>query len=539
MVEVATDVTVAAIDEMDPIHGGVARRARAQLGVTAWGMQVLTLPPNWEDYPNHNHDATAFDPNQEEVYIPLSGSATLVAGEQRFELVPGAMARVGRSSTGRSSRAGRDPAARARRQAGHLRRSLLDRARRTAAGRRVASAHGAADGRRGRRRAGVRAADGAAAPPAARALLPDARLGARRRRRAPGDDAPRLARPRPLRAARGAVVVVLPDRHQRLPADDRAARPPRGRGDRRLPAAVSGRTARDARGRGRAPRVDRARLRRGDAAPTPAAARGARSPRRSRLVGARGRGRTRHQRRRREQRAAARSRTRRARATRGHARPPAPAGRRAGGVRAHAQVRGRVGGRRRRAPDRTPRRRRADDDAARADARGRAGGDRRLLRDRADGGPARPDPPAPHARERPAGARRVRPGSRRPAVPRLRDHGLRRRGRPDRRHHRLRRLPRALPGLRASEPSSASFSTCSPDPKGSLSSCERRAPTWQKTYRRVVGGDQRRRPRDRLLRSRTSRLDNRHSTLAAAPGGCSSVASPRLRRRRHATRPRT
>jgi uncharacterized cupin superfamily protein len=90
-----TDVTVAAIDDMDPIHGGIARRARAQLGVTSWGMQVLTLPPSWEDYPNHNHDADAFDPNQEEVYIPLSGSATLVADEERFELVPGVMARVG------------------------------------------------------------------------------------------------------------------------------------------------------------------------------------------------------------------------------------------------------------------------------------------------------------------------------------------------------------------------------------------------------------------------------------------------------------
>ena len=90
-----TDVTVAAIDDMDPIHGGIARRARAQLGVTSWGMQVLTLPPGWEDYPNHNHDGDAFDPNQEEVYIPLSGSATLVADEERFELVPGVMARVG------------------------------------------------------------------------------------------------------------------------------------------------------------------------------------------------------------------------------------------------------------------------------------------------------------------------------------------------------------------------------------------------------------------------------------------------------------
>src|SRR5829696_7676653 len=81
----ADNVTVASIDEMEPINGGVARRARATLGVTAWGMQVLTLPPNWDGYPLHNHAADAFDPNQEEVYIPISGSATLAAGEERRE----------------------------------------------------------------------------------------------------------------------------------------------------------------------------------------------------------------------------------------------------------------------------------------------------------------------------------------------------------------------------------------------------------------------------------------------------------------------
>jgi hypothetical protein len=58
-------------------------------------MQVLTLPPSWDGYPEHNHDAGASDPSQEEVYIPLAGSATLVAGEERLELAPGTMARVG------------------------------------------------------------------------------------------------------------------------------------------------------------------------------------------------------------------------------------------------------------------------------------------------------------------------------------------------------------------------------------------------------------------------------------------------------------
>ena len=48
------DVTVAAIDEMEPVYDGLMRRARATLGVTGWGMQVLTLPPNWDGYPNHN-----------------------------------------------------------------------------------------------------------------------------------------------------------------------------------------------------------------------------------------------------------------------------------------------------------------------------------------------------------------------------------------------------------------------------------------------------------------------------------------------------
>jgi hypothetical protein len=90
-----SDVTVASFDEMEAIYGGLARRARATLGVTAFGMQLMSLPPDWDGYPDHHHDATVADANQEEVYIPLSGSATLVAGEERYELCPGLMARVG------------------------------------------------------------------------------------------------------------------------------------------------------------------------------------------------------------------------------------------------------------------------------------------------------------------------------------------------------------------------------------------------------------------------------------------------------------
>jgi hypothetical protein len=52
-------------------------------------MQVLSLPPEWDGYPEHTHDLDAMDPNQEEVYIPLSGSATLEAGGASYELGPG------------------------------------------------------------------------------------------------------------------------------------------------------------------------------------------------------------------------------------------------------------------------------------------------------------------------------------------------------------------------------------------------------------------------------------------------------------------
>jgi hypothetical protein len=89
------DVTVKPIDDMEQIYDGMVRRARAELRVTAWGMQVLTLPPNWDGYPLHNHDADAFDADQEEVYIPLAGGGTLVADGHEYPLQPGVMARVG------------------------------------------------------------------------------------------------------------------------------------------------------------------------------------------------------------------------------------------------------------------------------------------------------------------------------------------------------------------------------------------------------------------------------------------------------------
>src|SRR5712691_2810851 len=89
------DATIKRLDEMESFYDGLVLRARASLGVSSWGMQVFNLPPNFDEYPNHHHGDGAGDPGQEEVYVPLAGSATLVLDGERQELEPGVWARVG------------------------------------------------------------------------------------------------------------------------------------------------------------------------------------------------------------------------------------------------------------------------------------------------------------------------------------------------------------------------------------------------------------------------------------------------------------
>lgn len=92
------DVTVKRIDQMDSLFDGMFVRARAELGVRAFGMQVLNLPAGWQNYPEHSHAGSPYEvanDGQEEVYLVLSGSATLITGEERYALEPGVMVRVG------------------------------------------------------------------------------------------------------------------------------------------------------------------------------------------------------------------------------------------------------------------------------------------------------------------------------------------------------------------------------------------------------------------------------------------------------------
>jgi mannose-6-phosphate isomerase-like protein (cupin superfamily) len=86
------DFTVKRIDDMTATFGGGFRLARAELGVTAWGMQILDLPPNLtEGYPDHDHSETG----QEEVFVTLRGSGTMTIEGEEVELTPDVLVRVG------------------------------------------------------------------------------------------------------------------------------------------------------------------------------------------------------------------------------------------------------------------------------------------------------------------------------------------------------------------------------------------------------------------------------------------------------------
>jgi mannose-6-phosphate isomerase-like protein (cupin superfamily) len=96
-----TDVTVKRFDEMESALHGAFVRARAELGVTAFGMQVFNLPPGFDEpFSRHAHlgmpEEMAFaNHGQEEVYVPLKGRGTLIAGAERWDLEPGMAVRVG------------------------------------------------------------------------------------------------------------------------------------------------------------------------------------------------------------------------------------------------------------------------------------------------------------------------------------------------------------------------------------------------------------------------------------------------------------
>jgi hypothetical protein len=80
------------LDEMQRAYGGALARVRAELGITAFGVQVVDLPPDsGELAPEHDHHHDG----QEELYLLLKGSAELVVPDGLIALDPEVFVRLG------------------------------------------------------------------------------------------------------------------------------------------------------------------------------------------------------------------------------------------------------------------------------------------------------------------------------------------------------------------------------------------------------------------------------------------------------------
>lgn len=84
------DYTVKKIDEMEGVYLGAFKRARAELGVSAFGLQVIDMPPNFDNYPEHDHA----EDGQEEVFMALHGGGEIEIEGERLPLDPEHMVRV-------------------------------------------------------------------------------------------------------------------------------------------------------------------------------------------------------------------------------------------------------------------------------------------------------------------------------------------------------------------------------------------------------------------------------------------------------------
>ena len=92
-----TDVKAKHFDEVPHYQGPHAipgiklHLAGHDLGVTAWGMNVLAIDAGCSGHPEHDH----LKDGQEEVYVVLRGSGAIDADGAQTPLTAGMLARVG------------------------------------------------------------------------------------------------------------------------------------------------------------------------------------------------------------------------------------------------------------------------------------------------------------------------------------------------------------------------------------------------------------------------------------------------------------
>ena len=79
-----------AISELPTLWDGFANLVREGLGITAFGAQIMNLPPDYETK-SHNESESG----QEELYVALSGAGAVIIDGERVPLDPERMVAVG------------------------------------------------------------------------------------------------------------------------------------------------------------------------------------------------------------------------------------------------------------------------------------------------------------------------------------------------------------------------------------------------------------------------------------------------------------
>ena len=78
-----------AIDDLPSLYDGLIKLARSGLGITAFGVQVMDLPP---DYTTQSHDESGS--GQQELYVGLRGAGWVLTDEQRLPIGEGMLIRI-------------------------------------------------------------------------------------------------------------------------------------------------------------------------------------------------------------------------------------------------------------------------------------------------------------------------------------------------------------------------------------------------------------------------------------------------------------
>ena len=89
MTNATSSYSAKAIEELPTLWDGFAKLLRAGLGITAFGANLMELPP---DYSTTSHDEV--ESGQQELYVALAGSGSVDIDDARLLLDPDHLVRV-------------------------------------------------------------------------------------------------------------------------------------------------------------------------------------------------------------------------------------------------------------------------------------------------------------------------------------------------------------------------------------------------------------------------------------------------------------